>query len=498
MHLGSGMNPMAASVGAALGVANVAQILDTRARAATGLQVTLGPLSFNPAFPFTSTAAALANLPELPEAFWLATFMERKRANREAEKQLAKRDLERLQERIREVRKKIQPPEEKKEDFDAPPKKSAFKLNPDDVKKANEESKALIAQFIKDRTVKGQPSIRAGESERASSVYDIANDPGLKELNDRLLQFLSRRKPAPDAKDIYGAYQQLFPPLDAKDNPEAKLYEPVPFPEPFVGEGSFADPVFLVWRIEDQPAKTVEYAKISPEMKSEVARAWKLKKARVLAEEDAKKLADSLKALAQKYLVDSDNRPEFQSALAEMAFKNDKWKLLRPSIEIALLTEHVGLQPGTKPTFILPTIHHADIQYPLSTQPDREEMMTGSRDTWNGRRMAFQLLEIRSKPLGETVIVPDTPNMHYYVSVMVQKTPPSISSFYQVFRATLAPNARSKNQFEQPRDLFYGPFMQKGYIEFRDEFDKRLKADVKFRETEELKKNLEKRGDSGD
>lgn len=491
-HLAVAHHPLAAMTNAAAGVRGSAQLLDTRARIASGMQIALAPLGGNPGFPFASTAAALANLPSLPEAFWVATFLEGKRTNKEAEKLAAKNDLDRLRERLREVRKKLEPPEEKKEDLAMPPKKSNFKINPDDLKKANEDSKALIAQFIKDRTVAGQSSIRHGESQQARSVFDIHNDPGLKELHEKVLQIVSRRKPIPDEKDIYTMYGQLFPTLDTKANPDAKLYEPMLFPESFVSEASFSDPVFAVWRIEDQPSKAVPYDKASPEMKEQVVRAWKIQKARVLANEDANKVAASLKELAQKHLIETDNLFAFESALRDLVIKDPKWKKLFPAIEIAPLTVVPPREDNTKPTFTLPSIRHADILYPLS-EPDRED-----RDRWNGRGMARQLLEARNKPLGETVIVQDTSNMHVYVTVMVKKTPPGMSAFYQVYRLTRANDAQGQNRFDQPANLFYGPFAMKGRSDQYTDMLNRIKAEVKFKETEALKKSLEKKDGSSE
>jgi hypothetical protein len=490
-HLAVAHHPLAAMTNAAAGVRGSAQLLDTRARIASGMQIALAPLGGNPGFPFASTAAALANLPSLPEAFWVATFLEGKRTNKEAEKLAARNDLDRLQERLREVRKKLAPPEEKKEDFAMPPKKSNFKINPDDLKKANEDSKALIAQFIKDRTVAGQPSIRHGESQQARSVFDIHNDPGLKELHEKVIKVLSKpAKPVPDERDIYTMYGQMFPTIDTKANPDAKLYEPVLFPESSVRKESFSDPVFAVWRIEDQPSRTVPYDKASPEMKEQVVRAWKIQKARVLASEAANKLAASLRELAQKHLIETDNLFAFEGALSDLVIKDPKWKKLFPAIEIAPLTVVGPQEDNTKPTFRLPTIRHADMLYPLSTQPDRED-----RESWNGRLMAFQLLEARTKPLGETVIVQDTPNMHVYVSVMVKKTPPSMSAFYQVYRLTRAGGAQDQNQ---SANLFYGPFALKGRSDQYSDMLNRIKAEVKFKETEELKKSLEKKERSGE
>jgi hypothetical protein len=489
-QLATANSPFAATASAVTAMRNTTILLDVRARVAAGMQAAIGPIASNPGFPFTSCAAALANLPTLPESFWIAQHLARQSETKATERRWAMKDFNRLEEKLNEIRKKIAPPEVKKgeEDGPFPKKKDPFKPKKEDVDKANAEARALIDQFIKDRTAKDKPSVVTGRSEKARDQFDMHNDPGLAALTE-----LNR-----DLKK-YTRYQtSFFDAYDPKEDLNAKLYTPVIFPDGRVNETSFKDKTYLAWRIEDEPARQVSYDKISPEMKAEVVRAWKLKKARVLAEEDAKKLSESLKALAQKFLVETDNLPEFRGQMRELVNKNDKWKMLFPDIEIALLTEHVGLQPNTKPTFILPTIRHADIPYPPSTPPDRDDMMSSSRDQWNGRRMALQLLEVRNKPLGETVIVPDTPNMHYYVSVMVQKTPPSIASFYQVFRATQAPSVKSRNPFEQPRDFFYVPFMQKTFIDFRDDFNNRLKADVKYRETEDLKKSLEKRGDSGD
>lgn len=485
-HLATANHPLAAAASAVTGMRNTTRLLDARARILAGMQVAVSPLPSNPAFGFTSSIAALANLPTLSENFWLGLYLENQRTNKAIERHFALADFNRLQEKLNDIRKKLAPPEDKekkKDDFTpTPKKKDAFKPKPEDIKKANDEARALIDQFVKEHTFKDQPSVRHGQSKELRDQYHMQDDPGLETLSKLFFD------PKP-----YTRYQEaFFKGVDPKEDLNAKLYTPTIFPESSVSENSFRGPTYLAWRIEDEHAKQVPYDKITPEMKAQVVRAWKIKKARDLANDDAQKLAEKLKGLAQKNLIDSDNLPAFEREMDNVVIPIDMWKRLS-HVELAMLNEHPPIQANTRPSFMLPAIRNPDIPYPLSSQ-EREDMFSpAGRDQWNGRIMANQMLEIRNKPLGESVIITDTPNMHYYVAVMVRKTPPSVASFYQVFRLMRAPNARSQNPFDQPKDYFYGRFQLETRVNQDRDVFARIKADVKYKETDELKKSLEKR-----
>ncbi len=481
-------NPLAATAGAVTAMQNTTRLLDVRLRVAAGLQAAVTPLSPNPAFSitsaFASSAAALANLPTLPEAFWTALYYEQQRETKAVERRYALRDFNRLQERLSEIRKRLAPPEEKK-DITAvtPRKKDKFKPKDEDVKKANDDARALIDQFIKDHTFKDRPSVRTGTSEKLRDQFDAHNDSGLKPLHDKLVDSLKQRAREQSNRELYGAFQAaFFPPLDAKDNPLVGLFAPVEFPQQRVTAEDFDKPVYLAWRTEDVPAKQVPYPQISEEMKAKVVRAWKIRKARELAMEDAQRVAESLRALGKKHLVDSDNAAAFDKDLTELVDKDNKWQKLLASISVSMLTYHPAMQFNARPSFMPPAVRNPQIQYPLSS-PDRDG------DRWNGRRMAYQLLEVRNKPLGETVITKDEPEMHIYVSVMVEKTPPNMETFFDTFK-----QMRTGDSGLSP-DNFYGPFRQKGFGELRDDVYNRIKAEAKFKETDALKKSLEKKGE---
>lgn len=481
-HLAVVNSPVSAMTLSVGGLANTTTLLDIRARTAFGVQAALGPIPSNPAFVLTTPFAALANLPTLSDAFYMATYLENQRLEKVYERRFASKDLDRLEEKLFEIRKKLAPPEDKdkKDPLTPPKKKDAFKPKPEDVKKANDEARELVAQFIKDRTSadKDKPSIRTGQSEIARDQFDIPNDPGLKVLTDRLRD---TRKYEPYQAAFFGR-------VDPKEDLDAKLYTP----REFAGtpqSGNFSEPNYLAWRIEDKHGEVIPFPKASQAMKDQVVRAWKIRKARELANEDAKRLAEKLKAIGQKYLVDSDNRVGYETERREIEFSNEKWKVVPGSIEIAPLTQELPFHqmPNMKPTFNLPTIKNSEIVYPLSTQPEDQ------RDMWNGREMARQMLEVRSKPLGETVVVSDTPNMHIYVCVMVDKRPVGISEFYQVFRHTIAPDGFNFATGQRAQDYFYRPFVRDGDILLNRDMINRVKGDVKYSETEDLKKALEKR-----
>lgn len=488
-------NGLGSSASAVAGLRNVSHYLDSRYRVLAGVQAVVAPIGANSGFAFTGASAALANIPALPEGYWVAAYLAKSDA-KAVDRRLALRDYEHLRDRLNDIRKKLAPPEEKKDkdDLIAAPKKKDFKAKPEDVKKANEEARALVDQFVKDHTIKGEPSVHTGRSETLRDQYQISFDPGLKELRDVAMLSASSRKPIPDPRDIDTEFREFFsPPLESKDNPEARYYTPENFGHAGVSESNFNEMVYMGWRIDDVAPKQVPYDKITPEMKSQIVRAWKIRKAREMATEDAQKLTEAIQALRQKNLIDSDNMPAFKRELSDLANKSEKYMTIKPIEGLAFFTQHPSMQPNTRPTFVLPVVKHPNILYPLSlVDPNSRDNF----DQWNGRQMAFQLLDMRNKPLGEAVTIKDTPDMHLYVCVMTKKTPPTTSEFYQVFRMMNAPNARAQQGMPQPRDFFYRPFLD----ESRDKADRdmvqRIRAHVKFKETEELKKSLEKRDGS--
>jgi hypothetical protein len=208
-------------------------------------------------------------------------------------------------------------------------------------------------------------------------------------------------------------------------------------------------------------------------MREKVLRAWKMKKARDLAHTAAEKLAGELRELAKTELRDANNPGAFIKGL------NDKtqqgYHLLVPITlaKLALKPELRAPRPGAPNEYEQTPLNTKDIPYPLQS----------SRDNPNGG-MADQLLEIRSKPLGEIVVTPDAPRSRYYVCILFQKFVPNINQFNNaVFKTMNVPDRGTS-----PDALYSRYAMAVAVADFTKDVTERLKAETKYKETDALKK----------
>ncbi len=140
-------------------------------------------------------------------------------------------------------------------------------------------------------------------------------------------------------------------------------------------------------------------------MQEEVKRAWKMEKARAKAQQAADDFAKAVSDLAQKTLRDTNNPEAFRRGLSDLA-ATGKYTLLIDAIRIAKLNREPFAQMSAQgmPSFryMPPSITDKRILYPL---------VSTSANPEGG--MAEQLLELRNKPLGEALVLPNRPKNHF-------------------------------------------------------------------------------------
>jgi hypothetical protein len=458
-------NPVTDLSGAVAAYQNLTGLLDTRDRVRIGMQMSVAPIGFNPLFPLSVAGPYIANLPRVPEEVYQA-----QETAAIAENQayfLAHADFESLQKKLNDIRKKVQP-EQTPEDIIK--KKERPKTDPAKVAEANAEARKLIDEWLK-----AHPDAQHGQSADARGKFTISDDAGLKALTE-----LVKDKTAPEVSQSYG--DAFFDPIPPKESADVTYYSPTSFPGFSMPPGSaFTKPVYLAWKTQDLPAQT-HPGKLSDlpaekqgEVRAQVIRAWKFEKARKLAEAAANKLADELRELATKELRDADNPVAFSKGLADKVAAG-KFALLTEKIRIQMLKQHPSFQPGQPNSWMEDRITNKQILYPVTKSREHP-----------GPGMAEQLLELRTKQVGEVLVSPDVPQSHYYVSVLAQKRVPTTFEFYmQVFSKTNAPP-------REERDSLYSNFARREAINdfFKDALA-RVKAEMKYKETDELKKSTEK------
>ena len=155
-------------------------------------------------------------------------------------------------------------------------------------------------------------------------------------------------------------------------------------------------------------------------------------------------------------------------------------------IKIAPLQQRESLEPLRRQQgYTRPQINQKEIKYPLQER----WLFANSQSKPPG--MAEQLIDLRNKPLGETIVIPNVPKSHFYVAVLTKKEVPNIEDFNKNVFQTM--NQRTSKS-AQPNDPFYSNV---AFLEavgaFAKDLLERLKAETSWVETEELKKQSAKK-----
>jgi hypothetical protein len=225
----------------------------------------------------------------------------------------------------------------------------------------------------------------------------------------------------------------------------------------------------VAWKVDDQPAKVYEkFDFLSQEMHDQLVKSWKMQKARELARTAADEFVTKVHGLAQKELRDANSPFAFLNGLTDIA-ATSKYSVLTAPIRIAKLKKQPAFRPGQPARYEEPFVSNKQILYP-PTFPGRSR---------SGDLMAEQLLELRNKPLGETMVVPNQPRDHFYIAVMTNKEDLTIENFYRDVFAT-STGERDPLYFQAVREM--------GVPAFRKDYLERLRAETKYEESAELKK----------
>jgi hypothetical protein len=320
---------------------------------------------------------------------------------------------------------------------------------------AKPESKSAIAKLVNDFTTKY--GLKHGASSEFHDRYTLISDPGLKPLKDSYLQYEAKNAASkPDsAFDLQGdAFaSNLFEQRGLETKPEETMYQPNWLNGNDPAFGSFKDDeFFLYWKTEELPAKERSFEAA----RADVEKAWRLNKARELANKAAEAMQAELK---QKAIRD-------RAALNDFALGHG-----RTIIEvgpIAKLNERLARQPGEVTQYSAPTVPREKIAYPSAD-------------------MAEKLVDLRDKPIGESIIVTDAPKRHYYVAVLTERTEPSDFLFDLIYsRSGYQPTYAGG-------DSLMSHLIQEKAIKFFTDVMQQLRNDCKYSVNKDLMKESERR-----
>jgi hypothetical protein len=261
-----------------------------------------------------------------------------------------------------------------------------------------------------------QAGLQTGYMPEPRGQLDIARDPAIKPLRSALVQ---QRGPRPVDRQAERQFGESLFTSTAKN-----LFEPDRLPKSFFArtaaedqEWKAATEPILFWKIKEEPAT------IPPSLdkvRDQVITAWKLNKARELAQKRADALAREVES----------NKSKLQG-LSELAARKE----VRQQLE-DIKTRH-GLQSfelGPVARLLERKAFRPDL--PRDYEPYRvpEDRILHDPRSDFATKFADQLLGLKDKGVGSAVVVTDQPRETYYVAVLVAVDPPTPAQFWLTFR----------------------------------------------------------------
>jgi len=296
------------------------------------------------------------------------------------------------------------------------------------------------------------------------SKTSILTEPALKPLVEAAAKEPGQ-DPANNAlvKKFFDAFQQQDPRLPPMMQTMAFDPEFFPTARPFGAE--LDQPLHLVWLSDEVPP--VAYtsladadAKTGGEMTKRVDAAWKLDKAKALAAKEAAALAEKVATIAKT--VES-NKPGVEKQFAELPWKQiPVTGLAKLKFQHGATQASMGYEPGklTKEQVANPTDDFVD-----------------------------NLLDLRNKPLGTTIVLNDKAKSKYYVAVSTAKSERTLEQFRDVFNKSNAIGGGKNPLYDQ-----YA-LSEERRTDFQDALT-RLRAEAKVTENEAYFKSLKRDAES--
>ena len=305
--------------------------------------------------------------------------------------------------------------------FDLTKDASPFAPRPDKAKaeKAREEAKKYLTEWLKDR------GLTPTASKEPRDQFALVTDPDLKPLNDKAL-------PEPDGTNSLS--KKLFESFDTRQfggtgtQFRVQPYMPEWFPAEPVGN-DLDKPNYFVWVSQEVAANTypsLENANklTNGEMTRRVDRAWKLDKARKLAQAEADRLAEQVKAIGKSAATDPGG---VEKQLRDLAAEK---KAREFALERLALLKFQHEATRARVEYERPKIDKTLVLYPTDNFADR-------------------LLELRKEPVGGVAVLTDAPRSRFYVACEVQRFEKTLDQFRDVFTKATATGPAHNPLYDQ-------------------------------------------------
>jgi hypothetical protein len=224
---------------------------------------------------------------------------------------------------------------------------------------------------------------------KVTSIYDLVLDPDLKKLKEAFIEYINKMSPGS------GGREDIFAGVLAQGN---TLYEAEQFSDVRSSDRGMAS-TWSFWRIEDKAPRRRTF----DEVRAEVEHAWRLSRARRLAQKKADELKQTI----------NEKKMSFEDALRYLRDQKlgNEFELDRIA---RLLAREGAFLPGSseRADFRPYQVPRDKIAYPPDDILDR--LMT-------------------LKEPGQALVFADKPGQHFYVVVLESRSPPSWREFTELY-----------------------------------------------------------------
>jgi len=321
-------------------------------------------------------------------------------------------------------------------------------------------AREFAEKFIRER------GLKSGATTDFHDQYSIADDPNLTPLK------MKAAGPHGGSVDSIQFGRRFFfepRPGSRREEPTRGLFQPRPYPTPFLSGPSRFESVVLVWRtaeIEDNIPKSLE----AKGVRDKVVAAWRLEKAKQLARKAAEQLAQSAEKLGDNPTTIGQKLLDLhQETLNRFADPQAKARVKYFEIDdVAPLVAQPLPSAGRMSVAPFTITRTSNIPYPSPA-------------------MSEKLLATRKQPLSTPVVLADAPESTYYVAVLLSRSERSPEEFgFQVYNAPSVFGSEIATAIQQRYHLEFWEQARKQAIEL-------LK--IEFRYRDENPKLRERAGD---
>lgn len=354
--------------------------------------------------------------------------------------------------------------------------------------KGRAKDKSAVEKYITEfKAARGLT--KAGEQFGSTTMprdeWTLEEDPGLRPLVFAQKESLGRAMGAHGGSKYVPFGRSFFWQTSRNQTrvPTTGTYVATPYPPD--DRGGFGDesrPRYVVWATEDiQPKKTSFLA-----AKDAVKAAWKLQKARELAQQRAQAIADAIgkdpassPVTLNLAVSEQAGRLRDQIPAGNKAYFRVNAFTLEPVCPLVPI-DLASLSPEVLQQMLMQGVNLSGRLQPFGLS-ESQNIPYPTRD------MVTQLIDNRAKPFKTTLVLPDAPKDTYYVAVLVrpsddplaQKTPADFKS--QVYART------------GPAREVYGDFIQEEARQARKSVVDLLKKEFRYEETPEQAKKLDEK-----